>query len=215
MQNSKLMQCLIALVLVLGLASPALAGNDPKPEGPAHSATLDATKAALRELWVEHVFWIRNYVVANEAGDAEALEVAETQVVANAKAIAEAIKPFYGQEASDALLKLLASHWGAVKGYADAIRDEDRADADAAVEELTANAREIAQFLSGANPYLAEDALFSLLSVHGSHHVSQVDQIHVEDYAAEAKTWHAMRKHMFVIADALAEALASQFPDKF
>lgn len=215
MKNSKLTQFLIALVLVLGLASPALAGNATKAEGPAHSATLDATKAALRDLWVEHVFWIRNYVVANEAGDAEALEVAETQVVANAKAIAGAIKPFYGQEASNALLELLAGHWGAVKGYADAIRDEDRVDADAAVEQLTANAREIAQFLSSANPHLAEDALFSLLSVHGSHHVSQVDQIHVEDYAAEAKTWHAMRKHMFVIADALAEALASQFPDKF
>lgn len=215
MKNSTLMHYLFAFALFLGLGTPALADQTTKPEGPTHSATLDATKAALRDLWVEHVFWIRNYVVANEAGDAEALEVAETEVVANAKAIAGAIKPYYGQDASDALLKLLAGHWGAVKGYADAIRDEDRVDADAAVKELTVNAREIAQFLSGANPYLAEDELFSLLSVHGSHHVSQVDQIHVEDYAAEAKTWHAMRKHMFVIADALAEALASQFPDKF
>lgn len=214
MKISRLMQSVVAFIFCLGLAGSAAAAT-PDTEKPAHTVQLAATKAALRDLWVEHVFWIRNYVVSNETGDTEAIEVAEAEVVANAKAIAGAIEPFYGQEASDALLKLLAGHWGAVKGYADAIRGENRVGADAAVKQLTANAREIAKFLSGANPYLAEDALFSLLSVHGSHHVSQIDQIHVENYAAEAKTWHAMRKHMFVIADALAEALASQFPEKF
>lgn len=34
-------------------------------------------------------------------------------------------------------------------------------------------------------------------------------------YADEAKTWEAMKQHMYVIADALAGAIAKQFPKQF
>jgi hypothetical protein len=34
------------------------------------------------------------------------------------------------------------------------------------------------------------------------------------DMQAEASTWKAMQAHMDVIADALAGAIAQQFPDK-
>ena len=34
------------------------------------------------------------------------------------------------------------------------------------------------------------------------------------DMKAEATTWTAMQQHMNVIADALAGAIAKQFPDK-
>ena len=70
---------------------------------------------ALRDLWVEHVFWIRSYVLATKAGDEAQRKVAETEVVENAKALAATITPFYGQPAADALLKLLAGHWAAVR----------------------------------------------------------------------------------------------------
>ena len=77
------------------------------------------------------------------------------------------------------------------------------------------NAREIAKFLSGANPYLPEDAVFGLLAAHGGHHVAQTNQIASGDFQDEATTWHAMRKHVMEIADAIADALGKQFPDRF
>ena len=79
---------------------------------------------------------------------------------------------------------------------------------------LTANAHEIAAFLSGANPYLPEDAVFGLLSAHGAHHVTQINQVETGEFEKEAETWAAMRKHMLVIADSIAEALAQQFPER-
>ena len=60
----------------------------------ADQTKLNATKAVLRDLWINHVFWVRNVVVAGIAGDAVAQQAAEKQVVANAKSIAASIEPF-------------------------------------------------------------------------------------------------------------------------
>ena len=180
------------------------------------NAKQAATRAVLRDLWVEHVFWIRNYVTASAAGNKSQSKVATDQVVANAKAISGAIAGFYGQPAGDRMFVLLAGHWGAVKDYSDAtfVKKDAKAQQDASTR-LVGNAKEIAAFLAKANPNLPESTLVGLLSAHGAHHIAQIQQFAKGDYAAEAKTWEGMRTHMFTIADALADALAKQFPAKF
>ena len=136
-------------------------------------------------------------------------------MVANAKAIAASIEPFYGKAASEKLFTLLAGHWGAISDYLDATRANRKAGQDAAFKQLVANADEIAAFLGGANPNLPVDVLKGLLMAHVSHHVQQIGEFKAKQYDAEAKTWAAMTHHMYVIADALAEGIAKQFPDKF
>jgi hypothetical protein len=110
---------------------------------------------------------------------------------------------------------LLAGHWGAVRDYNTATLAKSKPGQDKAVANLTSNAHDIAKFLSGANPNLPEDAVFSLLLGHGGHHVTQIKQIASNDFQGEATTWHAMRKHMLVISDAIANALVKQFPERF
>ena len=173
------------------------------------------TGAALRDLWVGHIFWVRNVVVDTFAGNKKAAAAAEKEVVANAKQIAAAIEPYYGKEASEKLFGLLAGHYGAVKQYLEATATGSRANQDAATRQLTANAGEIARFLSGANPNLPFDTLNGLLLAHGGHHIQEIQQLKGKQYAEEAQTWEAMKKHMYGIADALAGAIAKQFPAKF
>ena len=173
------------------------------------------TGAALRDLWVGHVFWVRNVVVDTFAGNNKAAAAAEKEVVANAKQIAAAIEPYYGKEASEKLFGLLAGHYGAVKQYLEATASGSKAKQDAAVKNLTGNATEIAKFLSGANPNLPFDSLNGLLLGHGGHHIQEIQQLKGKQYSEEAQTWEAMKRHMYVIADALAGALAKQFPAKF
>ena len=179
------------------------------------AAKAAETGAALRDLWVGHVFWVRNVVVDTLAGNKAAAAAAEKEVVANAKAIAAAIEPYYGKEASDKLFGLLAGHYGAVKEYLQATASRSKAKQDAAVKNLTGNATEIAKFLSGANPNLPFDTLNGLLLAHGGHHMQEIQQLMSKQYAQEAQTWEVMKKHMYVIADALAGAIAKQFPAKF
>lgn len=179
------------------------------------SAKVTEAAAAQRDLWVGHVFWVRNVVTDSLAGNKKAAAAAEKEVVANAKAIAASIEPFYGKEASEKLFGLLAGHYGAVKQYLEATAAGSKAKQDAAVKNLTGNATEIAKLLSSANPNLPFDTLNGLLLGHGGHHLQEIQQLHGKQYAEEAQTWEAMKKHMYVIADALAGAIAKQFPAKF
>jgi hypothetical protein len=176
---------------------------------------LDATKAVLRDLWIAHVFWVRNVAVAALAGDTAAQMVAEKQVVANAQAIAETMEPFYGVEAKKQMFTLLAGHYGGVKAYLNATIAKDVPTQSGATTALMRNARDIAAFLSAANPYLPIDTVEGLLQAHAGHHISQIQQLQAKDNAAEAQTWTEMTQHMYIIADATAEALAQQFTEKF
>lgn len=173
------------------------------------------TDAALRDLWVGHVFWVRNVVLETFAGNPAAATAAENEVVVNAKQIAASIEPFYGKAASDKLLALLVGHYGAIKQYLEANAAGSQTGQAAAMKSLTDNAGEIAVFLSAANPNLPRDAVRGLFLAHGGHHVQQIQQLHDKQYAQEARTWDAMKGHMYVIADALAGALGKQFPAKF
>jgi hypothetical protein len=195
---------------------PALAQHGPQSiaQMPA-SATVNETGAALRDLWVGHVFWVRNVVVSTFAGNRAAAAAAEQEVVANARQIAAAIEPYYGKDASERLFGLLAGHYGAVKQYLEATVAGNQGKQDAAFKSLSANATEISRFLSGANPNLPFDTLNGLLLAHGGHHVQQIQQVQSKQYAEEAQTWEAMKRHMYVIADALAGAIAKQFPKQF
>lgn len=181
----------------------------------ADSAKLAATRKALRSLWQGHIQAVRKVVVAAIGKDAAAEKSGEAEVVDNAHAIAGAIEPFYGAAARDQLFKLLAGHYGAVKAYLEASIAKDQAGQSKATSQMTSNAEDIAAFLSGANPYLPKDAVLGLLQVHAGHHISQIQQLIAHDTAGEARTRKDMSAHMNVIADAITDALAKQFPAKF
>jgi hypothetical protein len=204
------------LATVFAPAVPALAqhGTHSIAQTPA-PAKVNETGAALRDLWVAHVFWVRNVVVSTFAGNQPAAAAAEQEVVANAKQIAAAIEPYYGKDASEKLFGLLAGHYGAVKQYLEATVAGSKGKQDAAYKSLSSNATEIARLLSGANPNLPFDTLNGLLLAHGGHHVHQIQQVQSKQYAQEAQTWEAMKSHMYVIGDALAGAIAKQFPKRF
>ncbi|MGH9783069.1 MAG: hypothetical protein ACRD88_02695 [Terriglobia bacterium] len=205
------------VVALLALPAPVIAqhvGHVAVAQAPAAAKVAEAG-AAQRDLWVGHIFWVRNVVTDTLAGNKKGAAAAENEVVANAKAIAASIEPFYGKAASDKLFALLAGHYGAVKQYLEASATGSKAKQDAAVKGLIANATEIARFLSGANPNLPFDTLNGLLLAHGGHHIQQIQQLKGKQYAEEAQTWEAMKKHMYVIADALAGGIAKQFPAKF
>ena len=205
---------LCASLALLGLTLTAHAANEAATPATV-PAKLSATRAALRDLWVGHIFWVREVVVHKAAKNASAATAVEQEVVANAKQIAGAIEPFYGKSAADQLFKLLAGHYTSVKSHAEATLANNSAGAKKALDEALVNAADIAKFLSGANPNLPEATLKSMLTAHGGHHVQQNQQIAAGKFADEAKTWEAMKSHLYAVADALADGLAKQFPQKF
>jgi hypothetical protein len=171
--------------------------------------------AVQRDLWVGHIFWIRNVSFATLNKNDAAVKTAEQQVFANAHLIAGTIEPFYGAGAKDSFFKLLAGHDGAVKAYLVATADGNAAAQATATQSITSNAEDIAVFLSKANPYLPKDTLYSVLLAHGAHHIQQILELKDRKYDSEARTWEDMKNHVYQVADATADALAKQFPEAF
>jgi hypothetical protein len=208
------MKSVRTVILAASLAVSGLATAADAPSRPV-SAKAVATQAAERDLWLGHIFWVREVARGLAEKNQAAADFAEKQAVANAKGIAGSIEPFYGKAATDQLFKLLAGHYTAIKAHATATVAGDAAGAKKALGDLTGNANEIAQFLAGANPNLPEATLKSLLAAHGGHHVQQNQQLAAKDFAAEARTWDAMKTHIYTISDALVGGIAKQFPEKF
>ena len=192
--------------------APAMDAHEAPAEAPAVAAPQ--LQAAMRDLWHGHIVHARDYAMAVHAGDQGRADAAANAVVDNAKQISGAVAGFYGDAAGEQMLTLLAGHWGAVKALTDARAEDDQAAGDKAMADLTANAGEIARFLAAANPNLPEDAVRGMLLAHGAHHAQQIQQVMAGDTSGEAQTWSAMQAHMDSVADALAGAIARQFPDK-
>src|SRR5919198_1952272 len=108
-------------------------------------------KLALRDLWVDHIVYTRNYIISFAAGLPDTNIVAQ-RLLKNQEDLGNAIKPFYGNEAGDKLTSLLKGHiLGAVE-ILKAAKAGNTTGAAAAEKNWYDNADEIATFLSAANP---------------------------------------------------------------
>ena len=204
---------LVVSAMIFMTVSPSLAHG--KAMVMKESAKAVELREVERDLWIGHIFWVRNVALATKMGDVKAATAAEANVVKNARSIANAVAPVYGQGAADQLFTLLAGHYGTIKEYMTASYAADNAGKDAAIKKITANATEIASFLSTANPNWPKQTLISLLAAHGGHHIAQIEAFARNDYESEAGIWEAMKDHMYMIADALADGIVKQFPKKF
>lgn len=172
--------------------------------------------ATMQDLWHDHIVATRNYALAVHAGDAAAAKAAQEAEVANGHQLADAVASVYGEDAGKGIFELLAGHVGGVNAYTDAAKAGDDAGKDKAMDDLTENGQQIAQFLAGANPdNWTEDALFGALAAHVGHHKQQIDlMMSNASQADQDKEWTAMQEHMDMIAGVLADGIAKQFPDK-
>ena len=213
MKKNLLLVFIVALAALVFIVPPSYLAAEKQGMGKMSLNRTELSKA-LRDLWVGHIFWVRNVVLMTKFGDVAAAKVAEDQVVQDAKDIANSIVPFYGKDAGDKLFTLLAGHYGAVKEYMTADFADNKDAKTVAIDKLNKNADEIATFLSSANPNWPKSTILPALLAHGGHHVAQINAIHQKDFVTEAKVWNEMKMHIYVIADVLASGIAKQFGPK-
>ena len=207
---------ILAVISVFSIWTTPAAQSQAATPNPAKVAEL---KMALRDLYINHIFWVRDLVVSTRLGEKGAVSEADEYGVKNAKAIGLSIAPFYGQAAGEKFAALFVGHYSAVKAYMNAaFKNNYKGNAalkKAALDNLTKNANEIAAFLSSANPNLPKGTVYGLMVTHAQQHIMAIDATAKKDWSAEADVWDPMVKHVYAISDAVAEAIAKQFPDKF
>ncbi len=216
------MRLMRPVLCVFVVASMLFAWTLPPAHGQAaepNPAKVGALKMVLRDLYINHIFWVRSLVIATRLGEKEAVSEADEYGVKNAKAIGQSITPYYGQAAGEKFSTLFLGHYSAVKAYMRAaFADNFRGNAPmkkAAVAQLTQNASAIAAFVSSANPNLPKATVYGLLLTHGEQHAMMIDATVKKDWGGEADMWDPMVKQVYTISDALADGIAKQFPNKF
>jgi hypothetical protein len=187
-------------------ANPAAA----KPQ----TASATATRMAMRKLWEDHITYTRNYVISAIAGLPDKDAVAK-RLLSNQDDIGNAIKPYYGDAAGNKLSSLLRAHISIATEVVDAAKSGDKAKLAAAQSKWSANGKDIAAFLSGANPNWSKTALEAMLQKHLDLTSGEVVGRLNKDWAGDIKSYDQGHAHMLMFADALTDGIAKQFPDKF
>jgi hypothetical protein len=169
---------------------------------------------ALRRLWSDHVIWTREYVVAAIANAPDAQAVAG-RLLANQEHIGSAVVPFYGEQAGEALTGLLKQHIMVAVELIEAAKaaDQDKfADAD---RRWDANARDIAAFLSSANPHWPEHDVADLLSQHLKLTKDEATARLQQRWEDDIEAFDQIFTEILTVADVLSAGIVKQFPDRF
>lgn len=194
-------------------APTAQAGPGTEKHATASMAATDL-KSAMRQLWEEHITYTRNYIISDLAGLPDKDSVAK-RLLRNQDDIGNAIKPYYGQAAGAKLSALLRDHIMVATEVVAAAKSGDKAKLAAAQGKWSANGKQIAAFLSGANPNWPKATLESMLQKHLDLTTGEVVGRLTGNFDADIRSYDAGHAHMMMFSDALANGIVKQFPDKF
>jgi hypothetical protein len=171
-------------------------------------------RIAMRKLWEEHIVYTRNYIISALA-DLEDNGAVAQRLLKNQDDIGDAIKPYYGEEAGKTLAALLRDHIMIATEVVKAAKMQDNEALDKASKKWSANADDIATFLSGANPDWDSKDLMVMLHTHLDLTTGEVVSRLKKDWAADIDYYDKGHAHMLMFADILADGIVKQFPDKF
>jgi hypothetical protein len=209
----------IATVVVLAIsgANPGRAATGHMPGRAASALTSKglAFHDAMRKLWEDHITWTRLAIVSFAAGLPD-LQVTEQRLLRNQVELGNAIKPYYGKAAGNRLTALLRQHiLGAVALLA-AAKSGDQAQLNQASAAWYANAKQIADFLHGANPRnWKKGAMRSMMKIHLDETLREAQHRLAGDYAADVRDYEAVQRHILAMADELSAGIMAQFPGRF
>ena len=169
---------------------------------------------SLHDLWVEHIVWTRQYIVAAAADQPDAPFAAD-RLMRNQEEIGNAIKPFYGDQAGDQLTSQLKDHILIAVDLLEAAKTENSTALEQSEQKWYANAEEIATFLSEANPNWTKEDMVNMVNEHLSLTKTEAVARLTGDYATDVTTFDALYQHAVSMADEFTIGIVNQFQERF
>lgn len=191
------------------LASRAVAAMGPKMRAEIKLYT------SMRQLWSQHMEWTYSTVDAF-FHNPKALQPTLNRLLQNQRDIGAAIVPFYGKTAGHRLTRLLLTHIEDAVPVLKAAKSGNSAGLNKAVKAWYANADQIAEFLSAANP---KSWPLSATRPMMREHITQTITYSVDllkgHYARAIVDYGRAENHMAMMADTLSRGIVAQFPGRF
>lgn len=206
---------LVGVMLFTAVAGLAVSGDALARD---NKQSAEAFRADMRHLWEDHIVWTRQFIVSAATlpdGQLEDLGPTADRLLRNQDDIGDAIAPFYGEGAGDALAALLKDH---ILIAGQLVADVKSGSPDAAASQAAwfANADDIATFLSTANPTnwsfgMMQAHMYDHLTLTAEEAVARIQGRYADDIAA----YDQIHVQILGMADMLANGIVAQFPNRF
>jgi hypothetical protein len=202
----------ILFALALAACTPTSTGNNPDAAVAALTTRFEL-RDTMRKLWIDHVTWTRGYLISAIAGLPDA-DAAAARLLQNQVNIGNAIKPFYGTAAGEALTALLHDHITIAGEVVVAAKANDTVKLGDAKARWYANSDQVAAFLAAANPAWSANGLKAMMKMHLDQTLDEATARLTADWPADVRAYDVIVTHITEMADTLADGIAQQFPDK-
>jgi hypothetical protein len=215
----------VVLAALVALATAAALAVSNGRDAHAHSshapgaATLTAKEMALRSemrrLWEDHITWTRLAIISLTT-DSPDTEATVARLLKNQADIGNAVKPFYGKAAGNALTAELRRHILIAADVIAAAKAGERAALADAQARWATNGDDIAALLAGVNPrYWKLDTMKAELKLHLKLTTEEVVARLQGNWKADVATYDEVHRHALHLSDLLSAGLVKQFPRRF
>ena len=211
LQRASFYAVALSVIFSFITAGPSIASVRDSHEMSKQAALHDA----MRKLWEDHITWTRVFIISAVADLPDKASATE-RLLQNQVDIGNAIKPLYGEPAGNKLTALLKEHITTAAEVVAAAKANDQAKLADANKRWFANADQIADFLSSANPKNWPQAeMRSMMKEHLDLTTQEAVARLRGDWAADVKAYDAVHQQILKMADDLTMGIVKQFPEKF
>lgn len=204
----------IALVIAVMTSTTSIAQVRSTPAKTAAVMSAGTMKTDMHKLWEDHITWTRNVILCL-VDEVPGTDQAVKRLMQNQVDIGNAIKPYYGDDAGNKLTELLKAHIAISSDVVKAAKAGNKTALDEANKKWYANADQISEFLSMANPNWALADMKMMMNDHLRLTTDEAVQRINKDYEADVVAYDRVHEEILKMSDMLANGIVKQFPDKF
>jgi len=213
-----LVGAILALAFSGGMNMAQAHGNPSHHATHSHAALTPkavAFRMDMRKLWEDHITWTRLAIISLLGGTPDT-DATVARLLQNQVDIGNAVKPFYGEAAGNALTGLLRDHILIAADVIAAAKAGDQARLANAQARWVANADQIAAALHGLNPrFWKLSEMKAEMHMHLDLTTQEVVARLQRDWAGDVAAYDRVHLHILHMSDLLSEGIIAQFPRRF
>ena len=178
------------------------------------TASQQALRDTWRSLWEQHVEWTR-MTILSAVFNLPNLADTTARLLQNPADMAAALRPVYGDAASNQFAQLIRTHLLIATRLVAAAKSGDTAAAAQAEREWYANGAEVAAAVASINPYISQNAFQDKFFRHLALTKAEAVLMLAGDYRGSIATYDQIEREALMMADMISDGVIRQHPELF